>query len=602
MFRTKVNRQLLPLKMCFFLLFASFGPTIGFMPTIARQLGYSITTYGATMMFMSVVSTILVPMSGVMVDRFRIKKTLFLVVIFGTGVVSICFLFVPKAPVEAAMTELKCDSETTTMTVLNENNNKNNLQPTSNVTYYTVANHTGGDELITCKLKCQYTELCGAGYAIVNNPKNQSDLSDLWTRTINENQNKYDQIDLTLTPKDVEQTEQIANSYVFKVMSVQINGTQILSPTCRCHLKTFCHIANCSNDRIMEVATVKTYRGNVLNLYQFWIFFALVATYWTCTTISSVLINPICLDALGDRSAEDFGKQKCWGSIGWGGFSIFIGWLVDVFSFDKKDKDYSPVFYSSILFTALNFGVVNRIKVVETNKSEGRWKNMCGLFTKHYMISFCIWSIFNTLFHTIVTHFLFWYMEDLVSANDDHSQRAWLKTLQGLAQGIQCFGGEIPFFFWSGWIIRKMGYGNCMALVLAAMGVRMYLYTVIWNPAWIIAIELLNGVSYALGYSVKMSYAKMLSPPNTLNTVIGFIGFFDCIGESIGSLLGGYLFDTYGGVWSFRFFSYMSVLMCFLSVVTNYFGLTRESITSKDHAESTNMDLKITNNNTDKKS
>lgn len=82
-------------------------------------------------------------------------------------------------------------------------------------------------------------------------------------------------------------------------MSVQINGTQILSPTCRCHLKTFCHIANCSNDKIIEVATVTTYRGNVLNLYQFWIFFALVATYWACTTISSALINPICLDALG---------------------------------------------------------------------------------------------------------------------------------------------------------------------------------------------------------------------------------------------------------------------------------------------------------------
>jgi len=122
-------------------------------------------------------------------------------------------------------------------------------------------------------------------------------------------------------------------------------------------------------------------------------------------------------------------------------------------------------------------------------------------------------------------------MEDLVSANNDYSQRAWLKTLQGLAQGIQCFGGEIPFFFWSGWIIRKMGYGNCMALVLAAMAVRMYLYTVIWNPVWIIAIELLNGVSYALGYSVKMSYAKMLAPPDTLNTIIGFIGFFDCIGK-----------------------------------------------------------------------
>ncbi|XP_008183664.1 major facilitator superfamily domain-containing protein 6-like protein B isoform X2 [Acyrthosiphon pisum] len=598
MFGIKVNTQLLPLKMCYFFIFACLGPTVGFLPTLARQLGYSMTTYGATMTFMSVIAMVLVPLSGVIVDRFRIKRRLFLVSIFGMGVVSLLFLFVPKAPLDVAKIELNCDAHTTTMAIVNENNN---LQTTSNVTYYTVANHTSGDELITCKLNCHYAEFCSAG-SVVNNLQTQPDLSYVWMRTINESQNKFNQIDLRLKPKDLEQTEQKANSYVFQVLSVQINGTQILTPTCQCHLKTFCHIASCSNDKIMEMSTVTTYRGNVLDLYQFWIFFGLISTHWACTLISISLINPICLDTLGEKSAEDYGRQKCWGSVGWGGFSIFIGWLVDMFSFNnKKEKDYSPVFYSGALIAALNLGVAKTIKVVETNNSEGRWKNMRGLFTKYYMISFCIWSIFNTLFHTIVTHFLFWYMEDMVSANNDHGQRAWLKTLQGLAQGIQCFGGEIPFFFWSGWIIRKIGYGNCMAVVMGSMAIRMFLYTVIWNPTWIIAIELLNGVSYALGYSVKMSYAKKVSPPDTLNTIIGFMGFFDCIGDSIGSLLGGYLFDTYGGVWSFRFFSCMAVFACFLSIVTNCFGLIKESINLKENAESTNTDLKITNNNTDKK-
>jgi len=57
------------------------------------------------------------------------------------------------------------------------------------------------------QLNCQHADLCGAGYEI-NNLQNKSDLSDLWMRTINENQNKYNQIDLTLKPKDEEQTEQ----------------------------------------------------------------------------------------------------------------------------------------------------------------------------------------------------------------------------------------------------------------------------------------------------------------------------------------------------------------------------------------------------------
>jgi len=127
------------------------APTIGFLPTIARQLGYSLTTYGVTMMFMSVVSTILVPLSGIIVDKFRIKKKLFLVAIFGTGVVSLLFLFVPKVPLDVDTNELKCDAKTT-FTVFNEKN----LQMTSNNTYFTIANYNSSDEIIMCKVRIIY--------------------------------------------------------------------------------------------------------------------------------------------------------------------------------------------------------------------------------------------------------------------------------------------------------------------------------------------------------------------------------------------------------------------------------------------------------------
>lgn len=65
---------------------------------------------------------------------------------------------------------------------------------------------------------------------------------------------------------------------------------------------------------------------------------------------------------IGDK-LEDYGKQKCWGSIGWGTFSILIGWLVDRFSVNQKDKDYSPVFYSAIILTFFNVISVSKMKV-----------------------------------------------------------------------------------------------------------------------------------------------------------------------------------------------------------------------------------------------
>ncbi|XP_001946757.2 major facilitator superfamily domain-containing protein 6-like protein B [Acyrthosiphon pisum] len=434
-----------------------------------------------------------------------------------------------------------------------------------------IFNDENNDELITCKLTCQNTKSYDHQ---ISKSNNRSDFCDYWTTTTFnsdiENINDHSRIDVTLKLKDTEQTE---SSYVFHLSSAQMNGTEI-PLTCQCRLKTFCHIS-CPNEDIMLIATVPAYRGNVFNLYQFWIFLMTVSAFSSCAAITITLQNPICLDILEDKP-EDYGKQKCWSSFGWGIFSIFIGWLVDWFSVGKKEKDYSPVFYSCILLTICNLFVISKLKVTETKKSKGKWKSIYGLFTKHYVIVFYIWVASTSFLHTIITHFLFWYMEDLVFANNNHDQRAWLKTLQGLAQGIQCFGGEIPFYFWSGCIIRKMGHINCMAIVMGAMAIRMYLYTVIWNPAWIIAIELLNGVSYALGGSVKMSYAKIMSPEDTTNTVIGIIALFDCIGESLGSLLGGYLFYSYGGVWSFRFFACSSALMCFLNILSNRFGLTKD--------------------------
>lgn len=85
----------------------------------------------------------------------------------------------------------------------------------------------------------------------------------------------------------------------FHLLTVQINGTdEQLPTTCRCPLKTSCQI-DCNDDFVMEVATVKTYRGNVLNLYQFWIFFALLAASWTSIVLLIIFVNPICLEILG---------------------------------------------------------------------------------------------------------------------------------------------------------------------------------------------------------------------------------------------------------------------------------------------------------------
>lgn len=254
---------------------------------------------------------------------------------------------------------------------------------------------------------------------------------------------------------------QVDNSYLFRLLSVHFRDTDVrLATTCLCPLKTTCRI-DCDDETVMKATTEKTYKGTVLDLYQFWVFFALLFAICSFMCLSGLFINPICLDILGrfnviftwtrlcclfkineidnivaDENSVDYGKQKLWGSIGWGISSIVVGWIVDLYSLGKKDKDYTPVFVSCIVITIVNLIVITKIKVrdalvitlkfsillyisdsqylifvqvVEITKSNSvTCHNVVGLFTKHYVIVFIIWSTMCTFLHAIITHYLFW--------------------------------------------------------------------------------------------------------------------------------------------------------------------------------------------------
>lgn len=94
-----------------------------------------------------------------------------------------------------------------------------------------------------------------------------------------------------------------------------------------------------------------------------------------------------------------------------------------------------------------------------------------------------------------------------------------MKTLQGLAMGIQCFGGELPFFFISGWLLTKIGHVNAMTLVLFTFGLRLCLYSLLSNPWLVLPIELMQGITFGIFYSTMATYASIVAPAGTAATL-----------------------------------------------------------------------------------
>lgn len=125
-----------------------FGPIAGFLPTIAKQLGYSPTTYGNTLTAMSLITMILPLLSGIIVDKFRVKNKMFVTTVLGYGLMVFLFKFVPKLPLDAIV-ELGCGTNKSEiiMAVVNENNQQTTMIDK-------IINNLGqdNDELIKCEV------------------------------------------------------------------------------------------------------------------------------------------------------------------------------------------------------------------------------------------------------------------------------------------------------------------------------------------------------------------------------------------------------------------------------------------------------------------
>lgn len=108
---------------------------------MAKQLGFSISTYGSTTMFVSLIAMLSVPLFGIIAEHFRVKKKLFFTVVLLNGLSIVAIMFLPRLPSEA-IAELKCDKELSLIFY-----NDNFQQELRNETKGKLS-----DQLVTCKV------------------------------------------------------------------------------------------------------------------------------------------------------------------------------------------------------------------------------------------------------------------------------------------------------------------------------------------------------------------------------------------------------------------------------------------------------------------
>ncbi|VVC46193.1 Major facilitator superfamily domain,Major facilitator superfamily associated domain [Cinara cedri] len=300
----------------------------------------------------------------------------------------------------------------------------------------------------------------------------------------------------------------------------------------------------------------------------FWLFFAAIILMAMCDTIKNVMEETICTSLLGVNKYL-YGKQRLWGSLGFGIFAIISGACVDWYSKGQEYKNYTPAFTISLVCFFCDIIIVSNIEVIQNSSIKYVASDLTKILTKLKVRTFLLWAVLFGFLMAFITHFVFWYLEDL-STIFHPEKKSWMKTLQGMSVIMRCVSGEVLSFFLSSIILRYMDHKTVFSLSFFLFSVDFFLYSTIRNPVWALPIEVINGFTFGLSYSTAISYAAILAPTGSEGTLQGIVGTAICgIGTPIGSIVGGYMFKHLGSLATFKILPIIALILCIAQMTIN---------------------------------
>nr|XP_004227026.1 major facilitator superfamily domain-containing protein 6 [Ciona intestinalis] len=310
-------------------------------------------------------------------------------------------------------------------------------------------------------------------------------------------------------------------------------------------------VNNQTEDAIQLKCKDETTEQDTYGLTFMWVV-VLTVFYAFFTNPVQPLIDASTMNMLGENRMQDYGKQRLWGSVGFGSVALLVGFVTDVFTKSKstEEKDYLFSFIGALVFGVLTSIVCYKLKVPKHNPPS-ILSGLTTLVKDPRIIAFLCIVMVGGYNLGVKYAFVFWYAESLPGCN---------QTIIGLAILTGCLT-EVPMFFVSGWIAGKIGYNAILVFGLIFASLRCFLYTILTSAWQLLLVEALHGLSFALPMAAMCSYAATLAPEGMTATLIGLTqGVYWGLGNMLGALLGGVLYRLYSPIVMFRITALIGVV------------------------------------------
>jgi MFS family permease len=255
--------------------------------------------------------------------------------------------------------------------------------------------------------------------------------------------------------------------------------------------------------------------------------------------------------ALLAKRKDQYGRQRIWGAIGWGIAAPLIGLLIET-----RGLHWSFWGYAGIMFVGLL--IVQKIPFRQASVQVPFWRGARTLLSNRSWLLFLFLVFVGGAGQAVVHNFLFLYMNELGAS----------KTMMGFALTVATIS-ELPMFLFADRLLTRWS-----AKGLFVFGTMIYVFRALAlsyiNAPWMILItQLLHGMTFTSMWVAGVSYAAEIAPPGLGTTAQGLLsGVFMGIATATGAMVGGILFQDYGGSIMYRTMSIavaISVLIFFVA-------------------------------------
>ena len=301
--------------------------------------------------------------------------------------------------------------------------------------------------------------------------------------------------------------------------------------------------------------------------------FVKLSVLTVCSSFT-VHVLPSLLDSLAMRMLKtSFGEARVFGSIGFGISSVLTGYAISYLNEPSISVVVACFFCGCFLFSLpATLEMVKEETVqcdLKPTTSQSSFGSSWSLSTVVFFASVaCMGCAFSTC-----SSFLFLYLKETWEIRS---------SFLGVASIFQV-ALELPVFHYSSYLVKRMGGVKQMTIIAHLfLFVRFVFYmslplvsSHLYTKNIILAVELLHGPAFAAYYSSGMILAEQQG--DSIGSKSVFAGLFGSIynnfGGFFGSLLGGYIYNTYGSnyLWIFALASSLFSLL-FLVTSLQYKG------------------------------